>query len=320
MHLKRQCLAAFLVVLATSFAVAQSPGNPPPNERPAREERPREMRPGPGIGRAAPPEMQLEHLKEQLKLDEAQSVAVRKLIDEHHAKVMAARDEFRPTPEESETMNRLRKAMEEARQSDDPTRIDELREEARKIRTEREAKLQPIREQLEQSEKNLHDGVFQLLRPDQQEDFEKVWAERAASGFNRGGAGRDPRMLKAIIDRIPDLTGEQKSQIEKLFEEFRRPPEKPSDSDREDGSRPARPTREDRMKLQREKLEKLHADVMAVLTPDQQKSVEAELKKLEDRRPDRRERGRGGRGGRLRGDDSDRGGRGRPASEDSESD
>lgn len=320
MYLKRLCPTAFLVVLATSFALAQSPDNPPPNEPPAREDRPRGMRPGPGVGRAAPPEMQLEHLKEQLKLDEVQSAAIRKLIDEHHAKVMEAREELRPTPEEAEAMNRLRKSMEEARDSNDPTRIDELKEEARKIRTEREAKIQPIRERLEKSEKSLHDGVFQLLRPDQQENFEKVWAERSASRFNRGGAGRDPRMLKAVIDRLPDLTGEQKSQIEKLFEEFRRPPEKPSDGVEGDGSRPARPTREDRMKLQREKIEKLHAEVMAVLTPEQQKSVVAELKKMDERRPEGRERSRGGRGGRPRDDNSNRGGHRGPTSEDTESD
>src|SRR6185436_11487263 len=123
-------------------------------------------------------------------------------------------------------------------------------------------------------QKVLHDGIESQLRDDQKADFGKMWQERMdQQRRGPGGPDRGPAALKSVVDKLDDLTADQKAQLETVFKTFHEA--------NKDKSGPPSP----------EAGRKLHEDVIAVLTEGQKAKVE---KALEG------QRGRGDREGRPR--------------------
>ncbi|HWL95335.1 MAG TPA: hypothetical protein VNT79_17580 [Phycisphaerae bacterium] len=281
-------VVAAALLFVTSVCVAQPPAEEKPPvdpQRPARAEpygrAPRE-RP---VMRFGSPDEQLALLTERLQLDEAQKAQIKPIIEAQHAKLREIREQHRRTPEEMQEWRKLREEMSAAAQARDTGRVDELRRLSRELNERRRAELAPAREATRQAEQALHDGINQVLRPDQKEKFEEVWKERLApSRPMRDGGPRNPRALRQAIGSLSDLTPDQKRQIDALFDEHknsmrRRPPAG------EPGAPPHAPDRESRQKEIQDGQAKLFEDAMKALTPEQQLKVDEMLKQ---RAPNRR--------------------------------
>ena len=116
------------------------------------------------------------------------------------------------------------------------------------------------------------------MRDDQKEKFEKFWVDWTTSR-RPAGPVRSPQALKAMVDKLADLTADQKKQIEEAFAGFKK-------IVRED-------VKEDSPEYRR-RTRQLYEDVMKALTPEQREKISAQLR---EGRPDRGGR-RGFRGGR----------------------
>jgi len=291
--------SAFALCVLSTLCLADPPadggegkdGAQPPRER--REEGRRRFRaeggergegrrgPGrPGFGpQRFDPKAELIQLTEKLKLDEGQQAAIGKILEDHEKVMTEQREKMRPTDEQREKMEAMREEMRAAREAGDETKMQELRGQMREAMGGR---MEEMRKTMEANQKAMHDGIVAQLREDQKPEFDKMWKarmERRGPG-GPGGPDRGPAALKSIVDKLEDLTTDQKAQIETLFNAFR-------ESQKDKSGRP-----------NPEVNRKLHDDVMGVLTEGQKATVE---KALEGQRG-RRERGEG-RQRRPRGED-----------------
>ena len=221
------------------------------------------------------PKAELAQMTEKLKLDEAQQTSIGKLLEEHQSKMTEQREKMRPSEEEQAKMGELRDEMQAAREAGDDAKVQELRG---KMRETMGARMEGMRKTMEENQKALHDGIVTQLREDQKADFTKLWQERSERRRGPGGPDRGPAALKSIVDKLDDLTADQKQQLEVLFKTFR--------ESTKDQSGPPSP----------EVGRKLHEDVMGVLTEGQKEKVQ---KTLEGQRR------RGGEGRPRRGDRPD---------------
>lgn len=230
------------------------------------------------------PKAELAQMTEKLKLDEAQQASIGKLLEDHQAQMEAQREKMRPSDEERAKMDEMREEMQAAREAGDDAKMQELRG---KMRETMGSRMEEMRKIMEANQKALHDGIEAQLREDQKVEFGKMWQERMArrGPGGRGGPDRGPAALKSIVDKLDDLTADQKAQLEVVFKNFR--------DATKDQSGPPSP----------QVGRKLHEDVMAILTDGQKEKVE---KALEGQRPRRDREGRGDRPRRPRGDDERR--------------
>lgn len=260
----------------------------PPAGGPERGLRPRDDR---GMGRPRLPgdwSRMLERMAKELNLDEAQQAAVGTILKAQEEKSRAIHEGFTPTPEEREMLENLRRARRDARQSGNAAEEARVVEEMRKVQEAQQARLAPVQEKLAALEKEEHANLLVVMRDDQKEKFEQFWQNWATSR-RPGGPVRSPQALKAMIDKLTDLTTEQKKQIEDAFGEFKK-------AVREEVKEPGRdgPALKDDSPEYRRKTRKLYEDVMKVLTPEQREKISAQLR---GGRPDMEGR-RGFRGGR----------------------
>jgi hypothetical protein len=227
-----------------------------------------------------------EYLTEELKLDQEQESAVRRIFEENGKKMDELREEFRPPPEMSERLAELRTAMWEARQAGDQDRLQEIRNEMRTIQEELRKKRAPMRERREAARKEFYDNLLAVMPEGQKTRFEELWQEWTEPRMF-GGPWRSPQALRKVVEKLPDLTEEQQQKVEELFVQYK---EAARDLER---NSPAR----------RKLTKRLYDDVVGLLNAEQKETVE---KKLRGRGgPGAREwRGRGleGRGGQDRPD------------------
>ncbi len=296
--MKRRWAAYFLMtwLLAGTMAWGQEPPPPPDGgPRPGRGERGEGRWQRPGRERSA--EAQIERLIQELKLDEQQTAEVRKIYKEHEEKMREIHESFRQDPEEMEKMAQLREEMRAAREADDRDKIQEVRKKMQAVQEERRAKMAPLREKLLAADAERHERLLAVMHPDQKAAFEKIWQEWTQ--FQRPFVSlRNPRVLKEIVDKLPDLSLEQREQVEPLFREFQK----------------AVREQEDQSAEFRRLAAKLYEDVTKLLTPEQKAEVDRQLRERGElrlggeRRPDRgppdaAPRGPGRRGGPPRGPD-----------------
>jgi len=176
-------------------------------------------------------------------------------------KMQALREGYRPSPELREKMNEHREAMLAAREAGDEDKLREIRQQMRALQEERRQAMAPMREKMEALQTAHHDELLAIMHKDQKERFEKLWNERMKPrGF--GGPRRSAHALKTVVKKLPDLTSEQEQQIEALFTQYKEA------------------TREmERRSLEHRKLtSRLYDDVVKLLTPEQQKVVEENLR------------------------------------------
>lgn len=284
------CLMAWLMAGSVAWAQEPPPGDGP---RQGRGEG-RDERGGWRGPRERGPEAQIERLIQELKLDEQQTAEVRKIYKEHEEKMREIHESFRQDPEEIEKMTQLREEMRAARDSDDREKVQEVRKKMQEVQAERRTKMAPLREKLLAADAERHDRLLAVMHPDQKPAFEKLWEEWTQ--FQRPFISlRNPRVLKDIVDKLPDLSAEQKEQVEPLFREFQK-----AARDQDDQSAEFR-----RLSA------KLYDDVTKLLTPEQKAEVDKQLRdrgelrgrerRMERDRPDGEPRGPGRRGGPPRG-------------------
>jgi len=251
--------SAVLLTMALVCA-AQQPGNeqqPPPGQPATEEQKP--SQPPRGHSRPDREGGMLQMLVKELGLDEAQQAQVRAVLDEHRNREKELRTSTPIPADLQEKTAKVRDEMRKAREANDSNRLNQLREELQALQKEREEFLKPVKEKLDESQEMLHDQILATLRDDQKERFTELWDERLSGPTSYGGPIRNPRALKSQVDKLSDLTAEQKKQITALFDEFRRAARGPQTSG---------------LKARKELAKKLHDDVFALLSPEQKEKLE----------------------------------------------
>lgn len=282
MWMKSVRFASIVVLAVGALAVAQTTNESPPKAAPTEGA---QSRPAfdHGAGRLRDINAQLNTLDEALSLDENQKKAISDLLTAQQDRLRDIRDRFRRSPEEMEAWKQIQEEMRAAVKANDKARIEELKNRSISLHEAREAKLGPARAEMENSQQRLHDEIAKTLRPEQKAKFETVWEEQLVPRSFRKGPVRNPRALKAIVDRLKDLSDDQKSQIKALFEAFQNDRNNEKTASTNDGSKTRTADGRGvemrrRSRADRDRLEKLFNDVINVLTPEQKASVEEHLK------------------------------------------
>jgi hypothetical protein len=207
-------------------------------------------------------------MKKELGLEDEQAARVEKLLQTFQAQQDEMRKASRPTAEQTQELAELRKKMREARQTGDEEAMQAARERMSKMRQERMAAMQPARDKLDAAVDQLHDDLLAVMRDDQQEAFEQLWTERLSMQFGKSRRHqRSATALKAMVDRLNDLTPEQELELRGLFETFRKTAHKMKSQDAPGNWR----TEEKKLTT------KLYDDVLAVLSEEQRTRLEKML-------------------------------------------
>lgn len=250
-------LSVWVMLVAAGVCLAQ--------EKPERDEK-REGRRGreeraPRLNQAGirNPEKLLEQMKEELKLTDSQQSEAKKLVDEYSADVKTLRDSAKPPAEMGSKYAEWRKQLDEARAAKDNARMQQILDQMKEDRKQREAAEAPVREAIEKSTKNLHDRLATMLGEKQKVGFEGLWQD-ALQGRSAGSGRINPNQLKSVVMKLPDITEEQKKQAEDLF--------KAGEKEITEAKSPV-----DRNRASK----KLYDDVLALLNPAQQEKVKGEL-------------------------------------------
>ena len=152
-------------------------------------------------------------LLDSLNLDDSQ----RKAIDDSIRAIHEANKGKmpRPTEEQITQMQDLREQMHEAWQSQDTTKLDELKGQMDQLTA-------PERQAHEAVRQQIHDAIKGQLRPDQVDAFETKWNAAAANAGPHGRRG--PAMVVRGYHRAVmslDLSTDQRAQIDGFFKTFR---------------------------------------------------------------------------------------------------
>lgn len=263
----RRCLPALsasLTLVLTSFAWAQPetpPTTPPPGEVATRP--------------AALPVDLVTAMTTKLNLDEAQQAQAKKIFDENRTKVTELRKNIGLGPQFSNRMKELMQSMREAREANDMDRIRLVSDEVREMRKKQEEQLQPLRRQIQDSQDELHQQLAAILRPDQQAGFEEIWQQRMSRTQWGNAQRRSPQALKAAVEKVSDLSDDQKQKIDQLFKTFH------------EASRSREDKGDTQAAAQAGRLEsRLFDDVLTQLTAPQRGVVMSELQgRMQPRRP-----------------------------------
>lgn len=249
--------AGLVLFLAASAGLAQEPAEGR-KAGPAKDEKRAERRLN-ARNRGAPVPRP-EYLTEELKLDQEQDAAVRRIFEENRRKMDQLREQFRPAPETTERLAELRSVMWEARQSGDKDKVQEARNEMRTIQEELRQKRAPMREKREAVQKELYENLLAVMGEGQKERFEELWRQWTEPR-RFGGPMRSPRALRKVVEKLPDLTEEQEQKTEELFAKYKEA---------------ARDLEKDRS-TQEKLTKKLYDEVIGLLTPQQKEAVETKL-------------------------------------------
>lgn len=199
----------------------------------------------------------LDSMTEELRLDESQRQTSRQLLIDYRARQIAIRKSFQPPSEDLDRTRQLLAEMRVAQENQDEAKIKELTEKLRQLRAEQESLLAPLRRQLQEAQEALHRDLLTLMREDQKEGFERIWHERMIERRGYSGRVRSPKALKDAVDKLNDLTPDQREQIQALFKEH-------MESERRTGI-----TAGARDRL----ASRLYDAVIGLLTPEQRKEV-----------------------------------------------
>lgn len=259
MNVKQFSLALAFILATCGMVPAQQPGEPGDKPRPKRHER--SCLRGDGsldIRRTT------ECLEKELAMDADQSASLKKFMDGYKAKSRELRQQYSPPPETIDRLKSLRGEMTAARESKDMDAMKTLLAEMHKIREEEDARKAPMIESLSAVHGELLAQVRGTLRPDQAAKLESLWTNRIVApnekiGFR--GKQRSAQALKAMVNRLPGLSSEQKEQLETLFRNH-------MTSVRDAGSDVA---------ARNQLVDKLYNDVMPILTSEQQERIEKDM-------------------------------------------
>ena len=262
--LLRTCFSAFVFLAAAVVGVGQPPGDSTETDRPE------ELRQRLKMSRQNRVELQIRRLVQALKLDETQVEQVRGILQKEDEARRALNANDAVPQSLKDEIQAVAEEWGEAREAGDPERLKELREKRLELgRKAREFGMLVLEEARALREVS-REQILTILRADQIESFDTYW-EKNMRGPRSSGRARNPALLKRLVDRLPDLTVQQKSQVDALFKAHVSGA-KPS------GLEPREP-RDSRGA--RWRLDKLFDDVYAVLTERQKKVIQEKV----ERRP-----------------------------------
>jgi hypothetical protein len=254
MNSKTFKLSMLVLFLSAGVCLAQDK----PEKREGRRER-EERAPRLNQAGIRNPEKLLEQMKEELKLTDSQQSDAKRMVDEYSAEVKSLKETVKPPADMGAKYADIRKQLDEARAAKDQPRMQQLLDQMKEDRKQREAQEAPVREAIERSTKNLHDRMAAMLGEKQKVGFEGLWQD-AVQGRTSGSTRVNPAQLKSVVMKLPDLTDDQKKQVEDAF--------KNHEKDTADAK-----TAPDKMRLNK----KLYDEVIALLTAPQQEKVKAEV-------------------------------------------
>lgn len=203
-----------LILFVASFCQAQ------PDRGPRGRGGPRD-----GARRANPfgpprPAQILTRIEKELPLKSDQTAKAKELFDTYEATVKSLREEYRGSNDDAEKWKGFREEMQAARAAGDQEKVREILERMRAARTEQDARLAPVRQQVESAEKNLKDGMLALLAENQKPGFERIWEEEFGGKRRARVPVADPKVLKSVVDDMKGLSSQQKEKIEAAFKTY----------------------------------------------------------------------------------------------------
>lgn len=198
-----------------------------------------------------------EMILEEVDIDAQQEEQFKALMSEAQKKFT---DRMREVREKSDTLNKiqeLREQMRQARVEGNAARIDELRQQMREL-------FAPQRIAQAEMEKDLHEGILKILRPDQLEAFEQGWKETKSGGVRRSLSASSSRDLRRAVMAL-GLTNDQRDKINRIFDEFRK-----TERSRRSGSKKDDAAKNEEIKG----VQSLRAQIEEVLTQEQKEKLE----------------------------------------------
>jgi len=255
-------------LLATSACLAQGPAA----DIPGGDQKPSASQP---VAPRIPMMMPAQHMNAfsdfatGCDMDEAQKTKLKALLTAADEDFVHLRDEIKPTDDTRKKMADNLKAMQEAKKAGDQNKEMEVRRERTRMAAEFTEKRQLMIEKMKARDEALHTEIVAMLRPEQVEKFETVWKDKQIL-LDVGPRGplfstdRNPRALKAAVDRLPDLTPDQKAGVEAAYKTYQEAARAPS----------MRTNREESNKA----IQALYDQVLGLLTQGQREKVQAELK------------------------------------------
>lgn len=254
----KAAVVCFASLFATIPVLGQTTQPDQHHREPTQQEirdRMRAARPEPSTSSAM-----VERLKAELKLDPAQIEQVDKLATENEQTMVALRDQMKMPPETIAEMTKIRAELNTAQEAGDQAKMKELGDRLQQMRTEFSERTKPVRERMTNMQTVFKEKVRAVMHEDQREAFDRIWTDRTATDI-RSRLRQNPRMLKAFVDRLTDLTSEQKTQIGDIFKQHQ---------ELEKGLKD-RVTRE-------QAGQRVYDSVMGILTPAQREQLEARAK------------------------------------------
>lgn len=203
----------------------------------------------------------IEKMKTDLKLDANQESALQAVVQEHEKAMGALRNEMRQSPEMTKQLNELREKMKKASEANDQDAIKQASDEMQALRKTQMDRLGPTREKMTKAQEGLKDKMRTVLREDQKAAFDKLWEENMAPSA-AGRARSNPRILRSLVERMQDVTADQKRQIAELFKQF---------DEATKGQKDRSPA------MFESQNQKLYDSIMSVLTPEQREKVQDRL-------------------------------------------
>lgn len=202
--------------------------------------------------------MMARRLETELQLTGEQLTEVKQAISEHMRLSADLRIKMQPPKDLMEKASRLQQEMQTAQDAGDAARVRSLAKKLQDLRSEHSDRIAPLREQLARAPRELRERLLKILPAEERFSARRILDEEMAKVENR----RNPRRLKAAIDKLPDLTEEQRKQIGRVFELLR------NSSD----SSPEARTQQQRLAV------RLYEVLRSVLTPAQQELFDADLR------------------------------------------
>jgi len=258
--MNRVCSAFLLSLVSISWCLAQPDTQNQPPQPPQPPGRDRQMgRPMPPRGMMGNIHGFVEQMKTELGLDAAQQSTIQGMVDDYDKRMQESRQGLRPSPEESKQMSELREKLKKANEANDQNAVKEVSEEMQKVRKAQMDRMTPVRDQMTKAQDDLKNKLRSVLRDDQRTKFDKLWDDNMST---MPRSRKNPRLLKSMIERLPDVTSEQKQQITDLLK-------KQDEALRV--QKDMTPTQRDEMS------QKTYESMIAVLTPEQREKVQARL-------------------------------------------
>jgi phosphoglycolate phosphatase-like HAD superfamily hydrolase len=214
-------------------------------------------------------------MTEELDLDKTQESEIRRLVVENAGTIRKLRGTMQPTPDEVTRQSEMFQELRKARAAEDEERTGKLMQELKQMREKRMEAAGPVRDQIAESRRKLEQSIRALLRTEQLSTFDRIWTQHMDPSARYAGRTRSPQALKSLVEGLPNLSTDQKQQLDQLFRNYFeavRAQAKESDEN-------ARGQPDPRM------LTQLHDNAMRILTPEQRAMIVARINRDESKRP-----------------------------------